>query len=83
MEDNIKTAAEVARRHTVTAIMDETIENVFTVGYEQKEGIKTLIKNMVERALIDIVEQVGQNTVSMHKVDRLTKSTCIMDALTR
>lgn len=44
MEDNIKTAAEVARRVVDEGIMEQKIEYGFEIDYdEDKEGIKTSI----------------------------------------
>lgn len=56
MKDNIKTAVEFATTRFIIRIVEKTIEDVFTKGYDdQKEGIKSLIINMVKGALIDIV----------------------------
>lgn len=58
MEDNLETTADVAPRYIVSGIVEEIIEDVYTVGYyEQREGIKTPSRSTGEGALIDIIEQ--------------------------
>lgn len=42
---------------------------------ERKEGIKNSIKNMVEGALMDIIEQSSSYTISVDNMDKLAKST--------
>lgn len=49
MDDNIKSIVEIAARRTVTGIVEETVEKVFNVGYnDQKKGINVPITNMAE-----------------------------------
>lgn len=51
----------------------------FTVHYdEQKNGIKNMIRNMVEGALMLIVKQGHSNIISLGDVNSLDKSTSIL-----
>lgn len=71
-------------RRIVTRIVEETIEEAFTVVFdEQKRGIKTQIRDIVEGSLIIIVDQGRLDTILVRNMDKLTKSTRFMDALTR
>lgn len=83
MEDNIKFAGEVTTRRLVTEILEKSIEDQFTVGYDEQEaGIMTPMRNMVERALIGKVEQCCQDTILVRNMDRLAQSIRFMDAQT-
>lgn len=56
MKDIIKTAVEVVSKCIVKKIVEETIEDVITVGYdEQKEGIEAVLRNMVEQCCSDTI----------------------------
>lgn len=84
MEDNIIEAFEVVVKRVVTGIVKILNGDAFTVGYdEKKKGIKTLIKNMVERVLNNSVEQVCLSTPLVCSVDALGKCPHFMDALKR
>lgn len=49
MEDSITTAYKADTRRVLTGFADEWIEEELTVGYDdQKKGIKTSIRNIVE-----------------------------------
>lgn len=64
MEDNIRTAVEVTTSRIVTGIVEETIEDAFTVGHdEQNEGIKKPVRNTMEISVIEIIDQGGLDTI--------------------
>lgn len=84
MENNIKIAVEVGTRRVVTGILEETIEDAFTVNYdEQKERVKKPIRTMVEGALIDIVGPGRLDTILDSNVDKFAKSNRFLDTLAR
>lgn len=84
MEDNGKNAVEIAMRGVVTGIVEDTIENEFVAGYDvQKDGIKTPIRNLVEGALSDTVEQGRLGTILINYGDKWENSARFKDALTR
>lgn len=84
IEDNIKTAVELATRHEVMEIEEETIGNEFMVGYvKYNEGTKPRIRNKVEGAMLDIIKKDGWDTILVQNVDELAKSSRFMDALTQ
>lgn len=63
-KDNLKTTGGGATRLVVKGIVEKTNENEFTGGSDkQKQRIKSPIRNMVEGALIEIVEQVRLDTI--------------------
>lgn len=63
---------------------EKTIKNVFTVGNnEQKEVIKTQIRNMVEGVLCDIGEQGRLDTIFVLNVEKLAKYTYFRNAVTQ
>lgn len=58
MKDKIKAAFEISTRRTITGIVEKMIEILIVVSFdEHKEENKKRIRNMVESALIDEVEQ--------------------------
>lgn len=82
MEDKIKAAVKVAMRHAVIEIVEETIEDAFAVGFDdEKEGIKTSIRIMLDGALIDIIGQCHLDNILVSNVDKLDKYTRLMDGL--
>lgn len=84
MKDNIKAAVEFVTRCVVTGIVEDTIEDVFRVrSGDQKEGIKTPVRNMLEGASIDVVKHGIVDIILVWNVDWMTKSTRFMDTLPR
>lgn len=58
------------------------INTLFKVDHdEQEEGINIPIRNMVYVDLIDIVKQGHLDTISVWKVETLTKFTRVIDVL--
>lgn len=52
MENSMRDSIEVALRHIITGIVEETIEDVFTVGHdEQKKGFEKPIRNLAGKSL--------------------------------
>lgn len=81
MEDKIYTAVEVGARRVVTEIGEETIEEAFTVGFDEEiEGVKTPMRSMVKGSLIDFIQQFHLDTIWVPNVDKLAKSTRSMNA---
>lgn len=84
MEDNIKAGFEVGTRCAAMRIVEETIEHIFAMANKKlNEGIKTTVRNILEGALIDIVQQGGPDTIPVREVDKLLKSIRSMEVLTR
>lgn len=64
--------------------MEERREEAFTLGFEiQKEGVKSQITDIVEGALIEIVEQDRVDIIFVCSVYKLAKSVRVMEALTQ
>lgn len=62
--------------------MEQTIEDSFPRGYDgEEEEIRTSFRNMMEWALIDIVEQGFLHAILIGPLDELAKWTRFMDAL--
>lgn len=84
MEYSIKISVEVATKGIVTAVLDESIGDVFTIVHDElKEGIRTPIRSLVEGTLIAIVEQDRLDSNLVHNKEKVAKSTRLMEALTR
>lgn len=84
LKDNIKVAVEVTTSRIFTGIVEETIEDQNNgVVHKQKEKIKTTIRNMLEGALIEIVEQGSLDTIFVRNVDTSAKYTTFKDVLIR
>lgn len=74
MNRYIKDVVQVATTCIVTRVVKEMMKDVSMVQYDEKqEGIKTPIKNMVGRALTDIVEQCRLDTALGQNLDKLAK----------
>lgn len=83
MKDNIKNPVKVATRGIITGIEEETIEDTFTGGMVNGKQIKTLIKSMVDEALIDIFKQGRLDTTLVQCVNNLEKLIRFMNARRR
>lgn len=87
IKDNINAPAEINIILLVIQIMKESIYEAFSVGFdtrsEEKEGIKTPIINMEEGALVEIVDHNRLHIILVRIMNNYSKSTRILDSLTR
>lgn len=75
MEDNINGAVEVDTKRVVPAILEQTMEDGFPIGFdEHKKELMASLRNMVGRALIDCVKQGCLSTSMVPNVDMLDTS---------
>lgn len=80
-QDKVNTKVKLPTTYVYFQFWEETIEQKFAVGLnEQKKRINSLIRNMMEEALI-ACRKCSVDTILVHSVDRCSLSTCFRDIL--
>lgn len=79
--DNNSETVEVAPRCLFSEIEDEKMRNALMGSNdERKERVKKTIRNMKEKALVDLVERACLESIFVSDVDKWTRPTSIMHA---